>query len=148
MDTAVEQTAWHAKWGAVRSWATLEKVVLVGLISVVYGEILPGAQTSTLQLFVGIAAVVVVNAGFTLALARRSWTITSTGLAFLARLLANVALVVAADWLLGREGGKIDASNTLFLLSLISLITTLHDRYRPILATRVIAERNDAQRTV
>jgi hypothetical protein len=141
MDTAAEQTAWHAKWGAIHSWATAEKVVLVGLISVVYGEILPGSQTSTLQLFVGIAAVVVVNAGFTLALARRSWTITSNGLAFLARLVANVVLVVVADWLLGREGGDVDVSTTVFFLSLISLITTMHDRYRPVLATRVIAER-------
>jgi len=145
MDTAAEQSAWHARWGAIRSWATAEKVALVGLISVVYGEILPGSQASTLQLFVGIAVVVVVNAGFTLALARRSWTIASTGLAFLARVAANVVLVVVADWLLGREGGNVDVSTTLFFMSLISLITTLHDRYRPVLATRVVAERSAAQ---
>jgi len=145
MDTAAEQSAWHARWGSIRSWATAEKVVLVGLISVVYGEILPGAQTSTLQLFMGIGVVVVVNAGFTLALARRSWTIASTGVAFLARVAANVVLVVAAEWLLGREGGNLDASTTLFFLSLISLITTLHDGYRPVLATRVVAERDAAQ---
>jgi hypothetical protein len=145
MDSAAEQTAWHARWGTIRSWATAEKVVLVGLISVVYGEILPGSQTSTLQLFVGIAGVVVVNAGFTLALARRSWTIASNVLAFLARLAANVVLVVVADWLLGREGGDVDVSTTVFFLSLISLITTMHDRYRPVLATRVIAERAAAR---
>ncbi|MET0838912.1 MAG: hypothetical protein ABWY19_09045, partial [Marmoricola sp.] len=53
----------------------------------------------------------------------------------------NAVLVVAADWLLGQEGGDLDRSVTLFFLCLISLVTTLHDRYRPVLATRVMAER-------
>ena len=75
MDTAAEQSAWHAQWGSVRSWATLEKVVLVGLIAVVYGNILPGVRSTTLELFVGVAVIIVINAGFTLALARRSWSI-------------------------------------------------------------------------
>ena len=85
--------------------------------------------------------VVLVNAFFTLALARRSVSIESAALGFLARMAANVVLVFVADWLLGREGGDIDTSATLFYLGLISLITSLHDRYRPVLATRVIAER-------
>jgi hypothetical protein len=144
MDTAAEQYAWHAQWGAIRSWATAEKIVLVGLISVVYAEVLPGADSTPVQLFTGVAVVVVVNAAFTLALARRSWSIASMGLAFLARVAANVVLVLVADWLLGREGGNLDASTTLFFLSLISLITTLHDHYRPVLATRVVAERATA----
>jgi hypothetical protein len=144
MDTAAEQSAWYAKWGVIRTWSTVEKIVLVGLISIVYGEILPGAESTPFQLFVGVAVVVVVNTGFTLALARRSWTIASTGLAFLARVVANVVLVAAAEWALGREGGNLDGSTTLFFLTLISLITTLHDRYRPILATRVVAERATA----
>jgi hypothetical protein len=146
MDTAEEQYAWHARWGSLRAWSTVEKVVLVGLISVVYAEVLPGADTTPLQLFLGVAVVVVVNAAFTLGLARRAWSISSTGLAFATRVVANVVLVVAADWVLGREGGGIDATTTLFFLTLISLVTTLHDRYRPVLATRVIAEREAAQR--
>ena len=141
MDTASQQFAWHARWGAVRSWATVEKVVLVGLIAVVYGNVLPGVRSTTLQLFVGVAAVVVVNAAFTLALARRSWSITSLGLAFLARVAVNVVVVAVGDWLLRREGGDVNGWIILFFVSLISLITTLHDRYRPVLATRVVAER-------
>ena len=144
MDTAAEQYAWHAQWGAIRSWATAEKVVLVGLLAVIYGNVLPGVRSTTFQLFVGVAVVVLVNAGFTLALARRSWSIASTGLAFLGRVTANVVLVALAEWLLGREGGNIDSGNTFFFLCLISLITTLHDRYRPVLATRVMAERSAA----
>jgi hypothetical protein len=143
MDTAAEVGAWHAQWGAMRSWATGEKVVLVGLISVIYAQTLPGIDASSLELFVGVAAVVVVNAAFTLVVARRSWTIESTALALGARILANVVLVVVAERLLG--GGDIDGSTTLFFLTLISLITTLHDKWRPVLATRVVAERAAAQ---
>jgi hypothetical protein len=146
MDTAAEQSAWHARWGSMWSWATGEKVMLVGLIAVVYGNILPGVRSTTFELFVGVAVVVVVNAGFTLALARRSWSTSSMALAFLVRLLVNIALVVVEDWLLGRGGGDLDVGNTVFFMSLISLITTLHDRYRPVLATRVAAERAAAAR--
>ena len=38
------------------------------------------------------------------------------------------------------RGRFIDGSNTLSLLSLVSLITTLHDRYYPILMTRSAAD--------
>ena len=141
MDTAAEQWAWHAEWGAIRSWATAEKIVLVGLIAVIYGQTLPGMEASSVQLFVGVSVVVLANAFFTLALARRAVSIESATLGFVVRMVANVVFVVLADWLLGREGGDIDVSSTLFFLGLISLITTLHDRYRPVLAARVIAER-------
>ena len=110
MDTAAEQSAWHAQWGSIRSWATLEKVVLVGLIAVVYGNILPGVRSTTLQLFLGVAVVIVINAGFTLALARRSWSTPSLALAFLARLVVNVALVWSRTgcW---PGGGDLDMGN-------------------------------------
>jgi len=116
------------------------------LIAVVYGNILPGVRSTTLELFVGVAVVVIVNAGFTLALARRSWSTPSMALAFLARLLVNIALVLVEDWLLRRGGGDLNVGNTVFFMSLISLITTMHDRYRPVLATRVAAERAAAAR--
>jgi hypothetical protein len=141
MDTAAEQWAWHAEWGAIRSWATVEKIVLVGLLSVIYSQTLPGVDASNLQLFVGVGVVVLANAFFTLAMARRSVSIESATLGFLARMAANVVFVLLADWLLGRDGGGVDAVSTLFYLGLISLITSLHDRYRPVLATRVVAER-------
>ena len=146
MDTAAQQSAWHAQWGSIRSWSTLEKVVLVGLIAVVYGNILPGVRSTTLELFVGVAVIIVINAGFTLALARRSWSTPSLALAFFARVVVNVVIVYVEDWLLSRGGGDLDVGTTVFFMCLISLITTLHDRYRPVLATRVIAERDAAAR--
>ena len=72
MDTAAEQSHGTPSSGAVWSTATLEKVVLLGLLSVIFAQTLPGVEASNVQLFLGVAAVVVVNAAFTLALATRS----------------------------------------------------------------------------
>ena len=138
MDTVQEQAAWHARFGAIWSWETFEKVFLVGLLSVTFAKSLPGVKATSLQLFVGVAVVVLANAFFTLVMARRSWTIAGIGKAFLVRMVANVVLVVVADWLLagGSGGGDLDTASTLFFLTLISLVTTLHDRYWPVFATR------------
>jgi hypothetical protein len=136
VDTARAQARHYAEYGAVWSMATLEKVFLLGLLSVIFAETLPGVDASNVQLFIGVAAVVVINATVSLALARRDRTIESTGLAFLARMVGNVALVVVASWLLPHEGGRISVSATLFYLVLISLVTTLHERWLPVNASR------------
>ena len=139
MDSAAEQARWYADKGGVWSAATLEKVVLLGLLSVLFSQTLPGVHASNLQLMVGVAAVVVVNAAITLALARRARTMESIALTVVARLVANVALVVVAERALPGAGGRIDAGATLFFLTMICLLTTLHDRWQPVAATRVQA---------
>ena len=136
MDTAAEMSAWRATHGRVRSFQTLEKVVLLGLLSVIFSQSLPGVRASNFDLFVGVAAVVVVNTVITLAVARRGSSVESVAIQFGSRLLLNLAIVVAGDWLLGLDGGSIDQGDTFFFLMLISLITTLHDRYTPVLEYR------------
>ncbi len=112
---------------------TLEKVVLVGLIAEIYGQIVPGVDHDSLRLFVAIGALVVVNAGITLLASRRRWTIESAAYAVVARIATNVVLVLAAERVLGRSAAGWD---TFFFLCLVSLITTMHDRYQPVLAYR------------
>jgi len=135
--SAAGQARLYAEYGGVWSTATVEKVVLLGLLSVIFAQTLPGFEGSNFELFLGIAAVVVINAAFSLALARRERTIESTALAFVACMIGNVALVLVASWLLplGRDG-DISVSATLFYLALISLVTTLHDRWLPVNASR------------
>ena len=136
--TTAEQSRAYADTGGVWSIATLEKVVLMGLLSVIFAQTLPGVDATSLQLFFGIAAVVVVNAAFTLALARRSRTLQSIALTVVARTVANVALVAAAEGLVhGPRGGSIDAGATLFFLTMVSLLTTLHDHWYPVMESRV-----------
>jgi hypothetical protein len=136
MDTGAEQSRAYADAGAVWSVATLEKVILLGLLSVIFAQTLPGLEVTTFQLFVSVAVVVVVNAAFTLARARHSRSLASTTLTFVARCVANVALVAVAAWVLPRADGEIAVAPTLFFLTLISLVTTLHDRWYAISALR------------
>ena len=140
MDTAAKQILEYAEQGSVRSTATLEKVVLLGLLSVIFSQTLPGVRSSNVELFIGIAAVVVINAAVTLALYRRQVSVESTALAFAARMVGNVALVALAAWLLplGRDG-EINVFATLYFLTMISLLTTFHDRWSPIYRSRVAA---------
>ncbi len=134
VDTAAERDAWTATNGRVWSPATLEKVGLVGLIAVIYGQVLPGLRVSSLQLFVGIAVYVVVNAAISLAGARRSMSREGAAAAFGVRLVINTGLVLVARTLLG--GGAMPVVDTLFFVMLLSLLTALHDRYAPVDATR------------
>ncbi|BBH70767.1 hypothetical protein ACTI_74520 [Actinoplanes sp. OR16] len=129
IDEPHEQSAWRTRNDAVLSWNTLEKALLLGLICGVFGQMLPDFTGSTTDLFIGVAITVVLNAAISLAFARRSWTIRSTALAFAARLLVNVILATVGNGILGRQ---MDGYDTLFFLTMISLITTLHDRWRPV----------------
>ncbi len=138
IDEPEEQDAWRMRYDAIISTGTLEKVMLVGLVAVIFSQMLPDFTGSTTDVFIGVAAVVVVNSGITLAAARRRWTIRSTALAFAARLAMNVGLVLIADPLLGRHNARLDGYDTIFFLSLISLITTLHDRWRPVHEVREV----------
>jgi hypothetical protein len=137
VDTAREQQEWHLVHGRVWSWPTLEKVVLVGLLAVVYGQTLPGVSATPVELFTGIGVVVALNASLSLVLARRRWTTESSLLAFAGRMAVNVGVVAAAEALLGLGSEDVDTVSSLFFLGLISLVTTLHDRWLPVHRLRV-----------
>jgi hypothetical protein len=144
MDSAVEQAEWRAEHGRVLSWVTLEKVVLVGLLSVIFAQMLPGVRATNLQVFIGVGTFVVVNAAMVLALSRRAMTTESMFVAFAFRMAVNVALLVLDDWLLNRTRGDIDLGDATFFVLLLSLLTTLYDRYEPVHAWRVDRDREEA----
>ncbi|MEV4349387.1 hypothetical protein AB0J83_33430 [Actinoplanes sp. NPDC049596] len=133
LPSAVATTSSFVTWVVahrrVFSAATLEKIVLVGLLSVIFGELLPDLRSTGLELFLGIAAFVVVNAAVTLWIARGPIKPVTMAGAFGARVLLNVALVFVGAWLLGR--GDLNLGATLFFVLLLSLLTLLDDRYRP-----------------
>ena len=141
IDTTPERDAWIAAHGRVLSAATLEKVVLIGLLCLIYGQVLPERRSSDLELVVGIAAFVVVNVAITLAVARRAGTRDSTLGAFGARVVLNAGLVLVAWWLVRQAGGDLNPWIALFFLLLISLLITLDDRFRPVAEVRAHAAR-------
>ena len=130
-----QRAAWQATHGRVLSAATLEKVVLVGLISIIYAEVLPDLDATVTGLFAGLAVLVVANAAVTLALARGGRGTNRALVAFGLRVLLNLAVVVVARALLGNRG--IDLGAALFFVAMLSLLTLLDDWYRPVQAARL-----------
>ena len=137
MDTAAEQAAWRADNSRVRSAATFEKVVLTGLITVIFSQTLPGVKASDLELFIGVTFVVVVNSAIWLAVQRRGRSIESMTLGFVVRTLINIGIVIAAEILLG-PGPDVNAGATIFYLMMISVLTLMHDRWSPVLGWRQV----------
>lgn len=130
IDEAHEVAQWHQEQSRVFSLATLEKVALVALLSVVFAQTVPGVRASDLELAVGTSVLVVLNAAITLAAARRSISVANLAAAFAVRLAVNLVLVAVAAQVLG--GASVDEGATAFFLMLLSLLTTLHDRFLPV----------------
>src|SRR3954466_236014 len=97
------RAGWTAAHERVLSWVTAEKVVLVGLISVIYAEVLPDLDVTAIWLFVGLAVVVVINTAVALGLARADVGTDKSYVAFGGRLLLNLLVVVTARALLGGD---------------------------------------------
>ena len=139
VDTERKRDAWVAAHGRLWSLVTLEKVVLVGLVCVLFGEVLPDVRSTGTELFLGVGVFVVVNAALSLAVSRRSRSVDSAVLAFGVRVVVNVVLVLLAGELFRRGGGSLDVRDALFFVGLLSLITLLYDRYWPAADARFAA---------
>lgn len=132
IDSAATVAAWTATHGRMVSWVTLERIVLVGLLSVLFAQVLPGVEASPPAVFVGVGAFVAINIALTHAVYRRSRSIPSLAAAFGVRVAANVALVLVEGQLLDRIGGELSYAHTLFFVFLLSLLLTMHDRWHPV----------------
>jgi len=130
IDEAAERDRWVAAHRRLLSTSTLEKVLLLGFLWVIYAQVLPGITASSLELFLGTAVFVIVNAAVSLGIARRTRSVESMLAAFGVRVLLNIALVLLAALLLG--AGDLHIGNAIFFVLLLSLITLLDDRYRPV----------------
>jgi hypothetical protein len=132
MDTVAERNQWVAAHGRLLSVDTAEKVFLVGFLVVIFAQVLPELRSTNLELFIGSAILVTVNAAVSLWVARGARGVDSKLVAFGARVIMNVGLVLLADWLLRRENGDLNQVAALFFVLLLSLLTLLDDRYRPV----------------
>jgi len=111
---------------------TFEKVMLVGLLCVLFAQVLPGVDAGATAVFVGSAAFVVINSVITLAMHRRSRSVESLAVSFLARTGVNAVLVVVEGLLLDHIGGHLTYAHALFFVLLLSLVVTMHDRWHPV----------------
>jgi hypothetical protein len=108
----------------------IEKLGLIVLVSLIFGQMLPDVNASDLELAIAIAIVIVLNSFATEWLVGRGTSWANTTSQFLAMYAINIAIVFGS-WLLLREsGGDLHLGNTLFFITLLTLIVTLYDRYR------------------
>ena len=132
IDEAHERAAQQAAHRKVLDTTALEKTFLIGLTSVIFGQVLPGVEASDLDLFLGIGVFVVINSGIGLWSARRGYSWDSAAISFAVVFATNIGLVVAANLLLAWRDGDLRLGDTLFFVFLFSILTTLYDRYRPV----------------
>ena len=144
IDEAHERAAYQAAHRKVFDTTAVEKVFLIGLISVIYGRVLPGVEVSDLQLFLSIAVFVVINSAIGLWRAKRGYSWDSAMVSFGVVFGTNVVLVVIAALLLSGREDRLEVVDTLFFVFLFSILTMLYDRYRPISEYRATAAKRDA----
>jgi hypothetical protein len=129
----------------VFDWALVEKVALLGLVSVIFAQILD-VQLGSVGVLVFVAIFVAINAMLSQWIARRGRTYSSVAVELPAMALVNLAVVVALQFL-ERVLGLIDSyaplSTTLFIIFLVTVITVLFDRYRTIYMARRMLEHGD-----
>ena len=98
-----------------------EKTVMLALICVIFGQILPTVEMSALEVAVGVAAIDFASTAISVWRAR--------SLRFGVLLAINLALVYALSRLL-TDVADFPLATGLFFAFLITLLTTLYDRYR------------------
>lgn len=126
--TARLRSGWSARRWRLWDWNLVEKVVLVTLTCVIFAEILPGVTESPAQVAGWVAAIIVVNAMGGLAFVRRGHTIDRYVMQFLAQLVVTEGII----WVASLVSSRFRISHALLFVLLITLITTLYDRYRPV----------------
>lgn len=114
----------------------VEKIALVGCVTMIFAQILPGVDLSPLHLLSGVAIVVTLNTFIRLRVARAGRSRESAFLSFVFLAAINIVFVALADWLLRREEESLNVPATLFFLLLLTLIVTLYDRWHPVFDTR------------
>jgi hypothetical protein len=98
------------------------------LVSVIFAQILPDVRSGNLGIAVGVAVLVVLNAGVSEWIYRRGRSWRNSFTAFLAMLVINLGIVFADSLLSPRRDAP--TLETLFFVLLLSLLIALYDRYR------------------
>jgi len=120
--------------------ALLEKIIMVSLVSSIFAQIVPGAQSTFLQLAIAVAFIIIVNSLLSQWLARRGTEWGSIVIEFIVMSVVNFGLVLVYAFLLPRFDGSINLGNTLFFVLMLTLLVTLYDRYRPLHLERFAAD--------
>jgi hypothetical protein len=125
----------------VVSWYTFEKVALMGLLWVIFAQVIPSSTSEPWQIMVGVAVIVGANALLTQWLISR-WSLdwTSLGRHAVATIAMNLLIVVGYLVLLRSSDEETNNGATLFFVLLLSLVVTLFDRFHLVRTARTQTE--------
>jgi len=124
--------------------ALLEKVVLTGLISVVFAQYLLSDGVRSVVVFGFVACFIVVNAFVSQWLARRSRSGRSVAVELAGMFAVNFGIVLVMDFMervLGIINVRPSLGIMLFFVFLFTVITVLYDRYRTVFTARRVLAR-------
>ena len=116
----------------------IEKAILLSLVSVIFGEMLPTVKMSALEVAIGVAAITVANT----AINRRRGSTLQFGVL----LVLNLGLVYLGSRLIS-DAEDFPVGTGLFFAFLITLLTTLYDRYRGVFSLRASTTANSSPRS-
>jgi hypothetical protein len=116
--------------------ALFEKIALVALLSLIFAQVLPDVQASTVQLAIGLAVIVIVNTALSHWLARRGVGLIPTTQHFFAMVGVNALIFVAIALVLPGLGGAISFGSAAFFVLLLTLVVTLYDHFRQVYLMR------------
>lgn len=136
IDEAPERDEAMARSWRLFDFHLVEKIILVGMISVIFARIVPGVDATPAELVLGTGAFVTINAFLRLSRSPAARQLDSGVLSFLLLGVTNVVLVAVAAALLHGHGRHLDMTAALFFLLLLTLIVTLYDRWRPVFEFR------------
>lgn len=109
-----------------------EKIVLVGLITIIFSQLMPAIEASNIAIIAAVAYVITVNAFVSQWLAQRGTHWRSIIQEFLVMAVINFAVGLLGLILVPGRADNFQLASPLFLTLLLTLIVTLYDRYRPI----------------
>jgi hypothetical protein len=117
---------------AVFGWPFFEKAALASMVAMIFSNILPGVEATALQIALATTVTIAVSTLLSEWLAKREVSWRSTGVQFAFMVAANFAIVIVFYVLLGSDEASLRLGNTLFFVTLLTLIVVLFDRYRDV----------------
>jgi hypothetical protein len=116
--------------------ALVEKIVLITLVSMCFGQVLPGVQATNFQFAVGVPVIVLVNTALSHWLARRGFGWAFSLWQFVVLAAVNLIGLLVYAFLRTRFDDPVRVLNILFFVVLLTLLITLYDRYRQVYLMR------------
>ena len=138
-DRQTERMGWRAprrinQPQAFLGWTFAEKVLLVSLVTFIFGRVLPGENARLSTMVAVIAYLIAANTLLSQWLARRGTSWRNTTVEFLVMGAANLAVLVGTTTLAPLGDGSTPVGTTLFLIGLITLVVVLYDRFHAVFA--------------